>query len=61
MALVEAKPFKEYDELVISLSGNGMLIPDTERAERKLSQVGYYRLSGFWYPCRMIEFDDDGN
>ncbi|ELB2903497.1 Abi family protein [Vibrio alginolyticus] len=61
MALVEAKPFKEYDELVISLSDNGMVIPDAERAERKLSQVGYYRLSGFWYPCRKIEFDDDGN
>lgn len=32
-----------------------------QRAERKLSQVGYYRLSGFWYPCREIEFGDDGN
>lgn len=28
---------------------------------RKLSQIGYYRLSGFWYPCRRPRFDDKGN
>jgi len=27
---------------------------------RKLAQVGYYRLSGFWYPCREICFDEHG-
>jgi len=36
-----------------------MQITDVPRAERKLSQVGYYRLSGFWYPCR--EFLRDAN
>ena len=38
-----------------------MTVSDSERAARKISQVGYYRLSGFWYPCREIEFDEDGN
>lgn len=38
-----------------------MSVDDTERAKRKISQVGYYRLSGFWYPCRNIEFDTNGN
>ncbi|MEQ3514411.1 Abi family protein [Pseudoalteromonas sp. BZB3] len=61
MALVNAKPFKEYDELVEYLTNNGMSIEDPERAQRKLSQVGYYRLSGFWYPCRKIDFDAAGN
>ncbi|MGR2884552.1 Abi family protein [Vibrio vulnificus] len=61
MALVDAKPFKEYDELVSSLSENGMTISDADRAIRKLSQVGYYRLSGFWYPCREIDFDENGD
>ena len=61
MALVDAKPFKEYDELVSSLSENGMAISDADRATRKLSQVGYYRLSGFWYPCREIEYDQHGD
>lgn len=37
-----------------------MVINDPERAQRKLSQVGYYRLSGFWYPCRQIEHDNNG-
>lgn len=61
LPLVDAKPFKEYDELVGYLSDNGMSILDPERAKRKLSQVGYYRLSGFWYPCRKIDFADTGN
>ena len=34
--------------------------PDPQRAARKLSQIGYYRLSGFWYPCREIEIDSQG-
>lgn len=38
-----------------------MIIPDEKRAERKLSQIGYYRLSGFWYPCRKGKVDESGN
>ncbi|KIY39132.1 abortive phage infection protein [Pseudomonas sp. 10-1B] len=34
-----------------------MHVADSTRAERKLAQVGYYRLSGYWYPAR--EFDRD--
>jgi len=34
------------------LEQRGMHLPDKQRAQRKLSQVGYYRLSGFWYSCR---------
>lgn len=37
-----------------------MDVGDLERAERKLSQIGYYRLSGFWYPCREQEIDAEG-
>lgn len=37
-----------------------MAIEDPSRAMRKLAQVGYYRLSGFWYPCREICFDEYG-
>lgn len=29
-----------------------MLIPDKERAIQEISQIGYYRLSGYWHPCR---------
>jgi abortive infection bacteriophage resistance protein len=38
-----------------------MQVTDAPRAERKISQVGYYRLSGFWYPCREFLRDDNGN
>ncbi|WP_225923550.1 Abi family protein [Pseudomonas marvdashtae] len=38
-----------------------MQIADVPRAERKLRQVGYYRLSGFWYPCREFLRDASGN
>ena len=37
-----------------------MLVHDNSRALRKLSQVGYYRLSGFWYTSRIIRTNDDG-
>ncbi len=30
-----------------------MNITDRNHAIRKIAQVGYYRLSGFWYPCRI--------
>lgn len=61
MALVPPKEFKHYEELVETLSQRGMLIDDKERTQRKLAQVGYYRLSGFWYPARAIERDANGN
>ena len=38
-----------------------MTIPDESKAIRKLSQIGYYRLSGFWYPCRCPKFSNDGS
>lgn len=53
------KPHKEYSGLVDLLQSRGMYVSDRERAERKLAQIGYYRLSGFWYPCR-IQSPDSG-
>ncbi len=61
MPIEGAKPFKEYKELIATLEQRGMIVVDSERATRKISQVGYYRLSGFWYPCREMEFDTKGN
>lgn len=34
-----------------------MQIKDIQRAERKLAQLGYYRLSGYWYPARQFQLD----
>ncbi len=55
------KPHKTYAELAGLLAERGMVVGDVERAQRKLSQVGYYRLSGYWYPCRMPQQDEQGN
>lgn len=46
------KPFLAYCELVELLAKRGMGIENPARAQRKLAQLGYYRLSGFWYPAR---------
>ena len=57
---IEVKPFLEYGELVQRLIGKGMLIKDPQRAERKLAQVGYYRLSGYWHTSRRFQKTDHG-
>lgn len=36
-----------------------MNVGDLPRAERKLAQLGYYRLSGFWYPARAFNVNGD--
>lgn len=60
MALLPPKPFKSYPELTALLASRGMALQDPVRAQRKLAQVGYYRLSGFWFPCRQYELTPDG-
>ncbi|EJI2332304.1 Abi family protein [Vibrio cholerae] len=56
---IEVKPFFEYDELIQRLTDRGMIIKDPLRAQRKLTQVGYYRLSGYWHTSR--KFERNGN
>jgi len=46
--------------MVDLLKSRGMIISDRDRAKRKLSQIGYYRLSGFWFPCREVKKDSLG-
>jgi abortive infection bacteriophage resistance protein len=58
--MIAAKPHKEYDQQLELLLERGMLVQDSDRAMRKLSQVGYYRLSGFWYTSRIIRSNDAG-
>lgn len=43
--------------MVALLTRRGMQINDKPRAERKLAQLGYYRLSGFWYPAREFKMN----
>ncbi|WP_275379778.1 Abi family protein, partial [Xenorhabdus bovienii] len=54
------KAHKNYDELIALLESRGMAINDREHAKKKLSQVGYYRLSGFWFPCQITVQEENG-
>lgn len=52
------KPFLEYDQLVEKLTARGMILRDPLRAQRKLTQIGYYRLSGYWHPALKYKYVD---
>lgn len=56
-----AKPFKTVREQVALLASRGMDVGDQETAETLLSRIGYYRLSGYWYPYRERDIDGVGN
>lgn len=47
-----AKPHLSFDAQVELLKSRGMVIDDPAAAAELLSVIGYYRLSGYWYPYR---------
>ncbi|MCH9736849.1 MAG: Abi family protein [Actinomycetia bacterium] len=49
------KPWLSIQDQIDRLQRRGMQIPDEEVAAQWLSAVGYYRLSGYWYPFREID------
>lgn len=60
----EVKPFTDIDEQLMILEQRGMLM-EPDFVQRWLANVGYYRLSGYWYPYRVLreghrldEFDE---
>lgn len=46
------KPFLDIESQLNRLRERGMIFADQERAYRELQAIGYYRLSGYWYPFR---------
>lgn len=56
----KVKPWKSIDEQLEILRSRGLQIDDGERAKRYLRRLGYYRLSGYWYPFRQFRKADDG-
>ena len=48
------KQFRTYEEQVNLLLSRGMVIDDRDSAITQLRLVNYYRLSGYWYPFRII-------
>ena len=52
----ELKPWRDFSDLVRLLQNRGMNVPDAARAEKYLSRIGYYRLSGYFHVFR--KWDD---
>lgn len=46
------KPWKSYEEQLDTLIARGMSVTDRAAALDYLERIGYYRLSGYWYPLR---------
>lgn len=49
---VYTKPYKNVAGQLSLLTSRGMEITDVAAASACLSRIGYYRLSGYWYPFR---------
>jgi abortive infection bacteriophage resistance protein len=47
-----AKPFLSVPQQIALLRQRGLQITDEPKAEAYLRRIGYYRLSGYWYPFR---------
>ena len=52
------KKWQSLKDQVAILESRGMIFEDTSKAEYVLSQVNYYRLSGYWYPFRIMLLDN---
>lgn len=48
------KPWKSFDEQLALLINRGMQVDKPAAAKSYLERLGYYRLSGYWYPFRAI-------
>lgn len=54
------KPFRSVDEQIDLLESRGMQVGPRPDAVSTLRAMGYYRLSGYWYPYRRRKADDAG-
>lgn len=46
------KPWKSYADQLDQLVERGLLVTDKAKALHYLERIGYYRLSGYWFPFR---------
>ncbi|WP_158268815.1 Abi family protein [Salinibacterium hongtaonis] len=55
------KRYMSVEDLVsLLVDERGMVIADRAQAESALRRIGYYRLSGYWYPFRKQAIGDNG-
>jgi len=49
------KPWKSFTDQLDQLQARGLHVDDRVAAMDYLERLGYYRLSGYWYPLRRID------
>lgn len=52
MTSTYTKPFLTVGQQIDRLVTHGLKIDSRQKADRELRRIGYYRLSGYWYPFR---------
>ena len=61
MRIPYPKPHLPIPDQLALLQQRGMAVADPARAERHLGRLGYYRLSGYWYPARQVTLQSNPN
>ena len=56
-----SKPYFSVPEQIALLKSRGLKITNDARAAAALERIGYYRLSGYWYPLRTSTTTTLGN
>lgn len=52
------KPYLPVPDQLALIKSRGMVVSDDALAQSYLTKIGYYRLSGYWYPYRVSPGDD---
>jgi abortive infection bacteriophage resistance protein len=55
-----SKPYLAVPAQIALLKARGLTITDDGRATAALERIGYYRLSGYWYPLRTSTITNPG-
>lgn len=50
-----SKKWLSFEQQLVSLKSKGMQVDNDSLATSYLERVGYYRLSGYWYPFRQFD------
>ena len=53
------RPWKSFEQQLEILKARGLAVSDEDAAISYLQRLGYYRLSGYWYPFRQLEVTQD--
>lgn len=53
--MADLKPWRSMTDQIALLKSRGLLVDNDKAALNYLARIGYYRLSGYWYPLRVID------